>query len=799
MKNRIVTISLREIKSSYKRFLSLMIISMLGVAVFVGIKATAPDMMNSIDIYFDNNNIYDIKVVSPVGLTEDDVETIRQNKEVEVAEGTKTRTFEALAHDSAFVINYHNISSEINKINLIKGKLPENNNEVIVEQTLLNKENLKLGDNISISNEQGILKESELNIVGVVSSALYTTNNANNRNLGSTTLGTGQINYYVYGLSENFSNDYYSEIYLTIKGAKKLITNEDRYLDLVESVEKEINSIGKNSGWLVYDRMKDDSYYNFVNDSNSISNLSKLFPTLFYVIAVFISLVSMSRMVEDDRMEIGTLKSMGFSNGQIAFKYMFYSAIATIIGGFIGALVGFISIPAIIWNIYKILFSVPEFITKLDMTYIIVGILISFVCICGVTLITVLKNLREKPSRLLRPKTPKKGKRVLLEYIPIVWKHISFSNKVTVRNIFRYKARVFMTIFGVAGCTALLMAGFGLRDSIINIPDKQYKDVFNYDEMVYFAKDATNEEIDSLLTSSKIDKKINTFYSTFDAVKKDYSTEVTMVVPDDETNFYEIFNLCDKNTGENLKLKDNEVVISDKLADLLHISKGDEINLTDDKNVNYAFTVGGICEQYVNHYIFLNKNTYVKAMGQYSANTAFFKTNGMNIEEQKALSKKILSGDKVLQVIVIDSVIESVDDMLTSLNYVVMILIIFAAALSFVVMYNLSNINIVERQREIATLKVLGFFDGEVDNYIIKENIILTLIGIAAGLIGGYFFTNILVTTVEIERIRFIHEIKVNSYIYSAALALIFTTFVNVITHFTLKKIDMIESLKSVE
>ena len=352
-------------------------------------------------------------------------------------------------------------------------------------------------------------------------------------------------------------------------------------------------------------------------------------------------------MVDDDRMEIGTLKSMGFSNTHIAFKYLLYSAIATIVGGVIGAVLGFLTIPKIIWNIYKILFDIPKFVTKLDMTYIVIGVLISFVCIVGVTLITVAKNLREKPSKLLRPKAPKKGKRVILEYIPVLWKHISFSNKVTIRNIFRYKARVFMTVFGVAGCTALLMAGFGLRDSIVNIPEKQYRDIFTYDDMLYFSPLITDDEIDTLLNADNIKETAKTQYVAYTSAKNNKNIEVTMVVPEDTNNFIKIFNLRDARTHKELEILDDEIIISDKMAQLMKLSVGDNISIFDSQNNEYIFTIGGICEQYVNHFVFINKNTYEKNIGQYNTNTAFIKTLAMTDKEEDEFRTELLDNDKV--------------------------------------------------------------------------------------------------------------------------------------------------------
>lgn len=354
-----------------------------------------------------------------------------------------------------------------------------------------------------------------------------------------------------------------------------------------------------------------------------------------------------------------------------------------------------------------------------------------------------------------------------------------------------------MTIIGVGGCTALLICGFGLRDAIINIPNKQYREVLNYNETVFLGQKMDEESAKKLFEGEETKGIVTTCSGKYNVKNRGKRLDVTVIAPEDD--FRKVFNLRDL-SGNILELpKDDGVIISDKMSELLQINKGQKIVLTNSDGQSYNLKVKGICENYVGHIIFMSKEVYEKNMDNYGVNVVYLKTGESTIKEQEELSERLLKNPVILQVGIIDHTIENVENMLKSLNYVVMILIVLSAALSFVVMYNLSNINIIERKREIATLKVLGFYDGEVDSYIIRENVILTLIGIFAGLFLGHIFTNILVSTVEIESVRFIHKIEPSSYFISATLALVFTTIVNVITHFSLKKIDMIESLKSVE
>ena len=399
----------------------------------------------------------------------------------------------------------------------------------------------------------------------------------------------------------------------------------------------------------------------------------------------------------------------------------------------------------------------------------------------------------------MRPKAPKNGKRVWLEYITFIWKRISFSHKVTIRNMFRYKVRAFMTIIGVAGCTALLLSGFGLRGSVKNIPNYQYREVFQYNDMVYINPSMLKEPIKDVFADKDIKQYVLNYSRNINMNKDGIKSDMNLMVPDNIDNFSEIFKLKDIKTNEELDLKDNEAIVTSKFAYIYNLKVGDSFTFTDDDGKEYTMVIGGICEQYVNHYVFINKTTWEKMSGNYIYNTAFLKTSDLSSEENQELASKLLEHDGILQVDIMDTITENIENMLNSLNSVVIILILFSAALSFVVMYNLSNINIVERKREIATLKVLGFYNSEVDNYIIKENIILTLIGIILGLFGGYYFTEVLISTVEMERLRFIYDISWQSYLVSGVLALIFTIIVNVVTHFSLKKIDMLDSLKSVE
>ena len=1068
-KDRIKTTSTREIKNSFKRFLSLLVMSMLGVGVFVGLKMAAPDMIMSLDKYYDDNNVYDVKIVSTLGLTNDDINEISKLNGVKKVIGSYSKDVLIKNNkNSESVIKVIGITDDLNEIELKKGKKPKDDSEILVEENMLKRENLKIGDKITLLDDE-TFNNKELTIVGIVKSPLYITTATSSSNRGNTTIGTGEIDYYAYVNKSNFNLDYYTESYIIIDNAKDKTTNSDEYNKLVSDVLKEIDEIKElrqnaryneiynkakeeidakeaegnaklndakkaldatqkellmtkntlsfskakldntlvklndykmqldltkksldenklklnalnkeiedsnnninsqlnnyginivdvnsfinfskeliilnateeinnideqlrvflsdpqnidiviasipidipnyqqiittayickqnsdnffeilgaingikeaeekynegllnyntalaeydkgynsyisyyneyqnglsdynnglrryNNGlnlynykikefyesqnifnleikdaksklddikkvkWYTYTRLDDSGYSSFIDDGEGVSNLSKIFPTIFFVVAVLISLISMSRMVEDDRMLIGTLKSLGFNNKHIRKKYLLYSGIATISGGILGALLGFFLLSRYIWNIYKILFDVPVFKYDFNPTNTILGLAISVICICGTTLLTIKKVVKEKPSDLMRPKAPENGKRVILEKIPFIWKRINFSNKITIRNLFRYKKRVLMTICGILGCTALMLVGFGIRDSIVNIPDKQYKEVFKFDDMLYLTDNIKDEEIKEILDNEHIKSSLN---AKTDVSMTSEGYNINLFVPENINEIKNVLNLRDNDTKKKLSLIPNKVIVSDKLADLENKKVGDKIKLIDSENNEYEFIISGICENYVGHYVFMDKETYEENITSYKTNIIYLKIDDLKNEE--SLSKMLMKKDYVMSIVSVDSTMSIIDDMLSSLNSVVVILIFLSGALSFVVLYNLSYINISERKREIATLKVLGFTDKEVDNYITKETIILTLIGIALGLISGIFLTYVIIDTVEIEMVRFLRNVEPFSFVLTTFIVMLFTLIVNKIIHYALKKIDMIESLKSVE
>lgn len=560
----------------------------------------------------------------------------------------------------------------------------------------------------------------------------------------------------------------------------------------IEDARKEIDELEKPE-WYVLDLDSNLGYYQFSQDSERIAKIAKVFPVLFYLVAILVSLTTMTRMVEEERSELGTLKSLGYEDNQILFKYMLYALLASVIGSILGVIIGTKTIPKIIYGMYCLMYTLGEFVSKVDLVSYLIGTFIAIGCIMLSTYLAVKKSLKEVPAELLRPKSPKAGKRVLLERIPFIWNRLSFSRKVTVRNVFRYKKRFLMTILGISGCTGLIIAGFGLQDCIIDMVPNQYEKIFSYDLEITFDKDNKNinKDYEEISKFKEFSKTLKADKDSIELTNIDTNQTIQIIIPfEDYKDFIQIKN---RRTNEYYDLND-KVIVSEKLYKLLKLKNNDELDIKLNDNT-YKTKVGGSTENYIMHYIYMSKKEY----NSDSFNTMFVKINNLTEESRNALSKKLKEYDSVSK-LTYNSLSRSIfDDAMKNLGSITIILIVSAGLLAFVVLYNLSNINISERKRELASIKVLGFYDSEVYKYVSRENTILTVIGMAFGCLIGYVLTMYLIKTCEFDITMFSPKISIYSYIYSLLITLGFTMLVNIATYFALKKIKMVESLKSVE
>lgn len=554
--------------------------------------------------------------------------------------------------------------------------------------------------------------------------------------------------------------------------------------------------------WYVLDRNSVQDYVEYDMDAQRIGAIGNVFPVIFFLVAALVALTTMTRMVEDDRTQIGTLKALGYSKGSIAQKYILYALSATLLGSLLGVIVGGTLLPWVILTAYGILYTTfTEYVIPLQLSPSLISTLLAILCTVGATLAACYKELAATPAQLMRPASPKEGKRVLLERVTILWKHLSFTSKSTVRNLFRYKKRFFMTVFGIGGCMGLLMVGFGLRDSIARIVDNQYATIWTYGATLTIADHTDLDTLEGSLTGyPEIHEALPVCQIAKDASKGNTTTEVYLFVPEQTDNLADFVHLRNRTSGETYTLSDQGVVITEKLARLLDLSVGDAISLLEDETSSVEATVLGIAENYLYHYIYMTPALYQQLYGEAPEyNTVLLSVDDLDETQENQLSTELMALDGITSVSFIHELQTTVDDMMRSLDLVIWVLIISAGLLAFVVLYNLNNINITERHRELATLKVLGFFDGEVAAYVYRENVLLTILGILAGILIGVGLHRYLIQTVELDYMMFGQTIQPPSYLYSILLTVVFSVIVNFFVFFKLRKIDMIESLKSVE
>ena len=1067
-KNRLLTDFIREVRHTYSRFLSILLLSALAVAFLVGLRATAPDMEYTADNYYDSHHLMDGYILSTMGLTQEDLQALAQADGVDQVEGAWS--VDATAVDS--IVSMRSMPENLNLLNVVEGRLPQQADECVTEQMLLTALGLEIGDTLTVTldeADQDSLTRTSYTIVGTVQSPLYV-----GTDRGSTTLGSGSIDAFVYIPGENFDLDVYTTAYFTGDGMEALNSYSQAYADqlsaLVDSLDplaqeraslrdeevrseaqkelddarseladaqKELDDAKKklddaraelDSGWADYEsglatleqEIKDgqaklnaarsqleesqtryeqgkvdyqeglaqyqdgqtayednlaqldaqqeevakgyEEYYDalkpfegtpmydqmveqlapqkakldeaaaqiqagyqqlaqvktqleeskaeldaaqaqlqdaaqqldtgwaeyqsgqqtldqeeargrsqlaeakaelddgeaeyqkgleeyqqakadaqpeleqaqadidqgqkeldamatcewyvlgrdtnsgfvsYSQDAERVDNLSSIFPVIFFVVAALACLTTMTRMVEEQRTQIGSLKALGFSRLAISQKYIGYAFVASLVGGLIGLGVGATLIPAVIANAFQIMYAIPGLDYKMQLPLFVLAVLAAVACTTGAALWACLSTLIDTPANLMRPRAPKAGKRVFLEYIKPIWRRLSFTWKVSMRNLFRYQKRFWMTVIGIGGCTALIVTGFGLHESIFDVLDKQFDEISLYDATVGLDEDLTEEQkqgIEDYLDGEEaVVDYMFTYQQMMDASTTGTSYDVYLFAVDDVEEFGRFVDLRHRWDHSPVELDGSGVVIDEKLSELLGVSVGDTITLEGDQRVEAV--VADITENYVYHYVYLTRDLYTQLYGEDYQNNVMLLAyqDGMGVDVSNQTSETLMKMDGVASYSYIATIRDSFEDSMDAINYAVVIIIVAAAALAFVVLYNMTNINITERRSELATLKVLGFYDGETTAYVLRENVFLTIFGVILGLVLGRFLHSWMVLTVEVDLVMFGRTAPPYAYVLAAALTALFSLIVNVAAHFRLKKIDMVESLKTVE
>lgn len=1069
----------REIKISLGRFLSILCIVAIGVAFFAGIKASAPDMKNSADTYFDKYNVQDIQVYSTIGLTKKDVAAIKKIKGVKSVQPSFSMDTLSQIDSTQMVIKVisYGIDQKMNKVRVVEGRMPERENECLVEASSATNKlygTFHIGDTIKLQSgtDEALsksLKHTKFKIVGTCYNPNYLSYEK-----GSSNIGSGTVNSFIYIQNTNVLKDYYTEVDVCVKGAKDLDCYSDEYFDVVDPVLKKIKKISNkqidariqsyqseldekkqeatnkfkdaenqfndaqnkidsglseiqsnelklqnskdqiNQGWneyyanlqlldniptlqnaiaqieesekklpellsqkeqvenglqqinaegdlntkrtliqnaidfidialkklenypdssdaetiriklnekkellqgqlslidqaiakkaeleailpqiqsgieqiqagvakkaelqsqlnqllnaknelnnayvslingqaqyedgvskiedaknelnksieqltlskaefniqkhdalrelsdaqleidkmegkwIVLDRNSHYSYRDYGACADRMDGIAKVFPVFFFLVAALVCMTTMTRMVDEQRNEMGTLKALGYSKLQIASKYIIYALIASILGSILGCSLGMYLFPTVIFNAWNTLYNIDQikFLFQPGL------ILLASGSVTGITLLATLysiySELIEMPSQLMRPKAAKAGKKILLERITFIWKRLSFLQKVTARNIFRYKKRFFMTIIGIAGCSALLVAGFGINDSISDIVNQQYNVIYHYDATV----SAKTSEITSQIKSLKGVKDVyeeDHLAVTTKIENKDISTTVHIISNDKKfKDFCTLFN-----GNKEFDLDDSSVLISQKMATKLNKKAGDTIKIKDANNKVIKAKIKGVFTNYVGHHIYASESLY-KSWNTNAKTTHIYliKSKKTTKKFERNLGNKIMNIDGVQSVTFYSSLQKNFKDMIKSISYIVVVLVISAACLAFVVLYNLSNVNISERKREIATIKVLGFTRKEVDAYINRETILLTILGSLIGLGIGIGLHHLIMNLAEMDDIMFGRTINSISYVISFAMTIGFNAIINLCMHKKLNNIQMVESLKAVE
>lgn len=826
---------LREIKRTFTKFLSIFAICALGVAFFAGIRATSPDMKEAGDRLYNTYNLSDISVISTSGLTADN---IRDLESIEGIQAVRASLFvDAMARGTGekeknlrlysmpiklkseyaplidLIPDYGIDTSpeyEMNGVEIVSGRMPLNDTETALDYTLEGSLVKQLGDEITLTTSGGTVT---LRVVGFIRSPMY----ISMFERGTSSIGNGTSDGFAYASGNAISslgtklpvmsllNTYYTRADIVISGKEGLSAYSDEYEALVNEVTDRIEDYASTQSgtWYVQGRSGNPGYSDYSENTDRIAAVGDVFPLIFFIVAALVCLTTMTRMVEEQRIEMGTMKALGYGGWQIAMKYAVYAMSACISGGVVGAIIGFKLFPYVIMKGYSIMYYLGKLETPYRADIAFMAIAAMAVCTAAATFSACYASLKEVPATLMRPKAPKAGRRVLLEKIPFIWKKLSFTSKVTVRNLFRYKKRFFMSVIGIAGSGALLVTAFGLNDSIFGIIEKQFGDIWQMDVQAYVYEAMPLADMQELLGKNPANDDFDSVMFCLDSQMECKNggrsqSGVHLLGVESAESMAGRINL--HNGGTPVTLDDSGVVVTAKLAETLSIKAGDEINMRTGGEDHFMRVIG-VADNYVYHYVYITAAYYETVFGKAMQYNGFMGNlkDGLTDETMDAMSTQLLSDSRMYTVRTIGSIYASVWDSLSILNYVVLVLILGSGMLTFVVMLNLTNINIGERMRELATLRVLGFYDKEMYAYIFRENNALSVIGAFVGLVFGKIMHLFVIRTCEVDMVMFVRSAKPLSYVYAFALTIVFSLIVNLLMRPKVRAIDMVESLKSAE
>ena len=901
--------ALREIRGTFGRFFAIMAIIALGVGFFTGVRITTPAMVNTVNSFFSEKQLYDYRLLSTFGWNEEDIEDFRSRPDVRYAEGAYS--LDVLTEGNyQYVLRTHSLTENVNGLRLIEGRMPQSPDECLSDS-----KKFEIGKVFVVSDEnservKNALPNRKYTVVGTVDSSLYI-----NFERGTSSVGNGSVDAFVYLPKEAYDLDVYTEAYVRFDQDHTIYSDEyDNYMDGREEQWKEIaqsradmrfdelyseaeskladsrnefeqkrsdgqqelddakaeldsaeNTLAEQLAQLeqirdiapqqyaegmeqynaayadyesglaeyessradfeqqiadaenelsdgekqladmkhpdvyVLDRNTNIGYACFENDSEIVAQVARVFPVFFILVAALVCMTTMSRMVEEQRTQIGVFKALGYSGRTVMGKFMFYSGSAAVTGCIIGFAGGTYLFPKIIWKTYVLMYIDLNIPYLFDKTLAVIALAVSLLCSVGTTWLSCRIELSETAASLMRPKAPKAGKRVFLERVGFIWKKLKFLHKVSIRNIFRYKKRFFMMILGIGGCTALLVTGFGIKDSIAGFADTQYGEIQVADASASLKNTDSGipQELTDVLSRNPSDYKL-LYTGSWDLISGKKVKSVTVNAADSFDDMGSYFIFRDINGKELSAPAEGEALISHSISERYDLKTGDTMKLRDEDMRELNVKVSGVFENHVYNVVFLGTQTMEKQLGSsVPVNYAFL--NLRDDADAYAASADISKNSNVTAVLVFSDLKVRLSKMMGSLDYIVLIVIICAAALAFIVLYNLTNINITERVREIATIKVLGFFRRETSSYVLRENVALTAFGTAFGLAAGVMLHRFIMAQIRVDMVDFSVSILPSSFLWSVVLTFLFNFIIDLFMELKLDKINMAESLKSIE
>ncbi|MDT2500415.1 FtsX-like permease family protein [Enterococcus avium] len=893
MKNKTyLKASLREIIYSKGRFISIVLIILLGTLLYVGIKATGPILNHSASQFMDKQELSNLQIISTGGLTKEDEKLAETVPNAEVESGYQLFYADSDKNQVVKLYSYDKDNQQ-NQLIVKSGNLPKKDNEIVLDEKA-KKEGYRLNQMYKI-DQPDQLKRKNFKIVGFIQSPMY----ISTEERGLSNVGNGSVDFFAYLPENNFSSEIKSVIYLRFSNVdgketygkayeekmnqnidkveklfaerpqeraaeikaeaekdllprkvevtdnlakvdagqkeldqakaqleqqavmvptgnpelakaqeeldaqqKELTRNREQLVDAQQKIsdsEKEISEL-KTPSYSFNQRADNPGFQEYGDLSERIAAIANVFPIFFFFIAALITFTTMTRMVEENRREIGTLKALGYSRFEISIKYIIYALSAAAIGIVLGSVIGTHTLPRLIFVLSSdrynfsgvTAFYLPRPIIQASIAFLFASL--------GAALLVLFRELHEKPADLLQPKAPKPGKRIFLERLTPIWSRMSFNSKVSYRNLFRYKSRMIMAVIGIAGCAALMVAGVGLKDSLSSVGDKQFGPIIDYDAIVTLKDQPDEAKVNMIFSQNKkLTSELAMMNQTVELKQKGQANQkLTMMVPKDRQKFKEYLHL--KNQGEKFNLPNDGAVITQKMAELFNLEKGDSLTVHDEDQQTFKVKITNIADNYLGNFLYLSKDYYQQARGKdFKMNSYLLKSKKMTKSEEKELSQKLLSSGQVVNTSFISTQIEAQEQSMDNLDGIVWIFVVLSGLLAFIVLYNLTNINVSERVRELSTIKVLGFYDREVTSYIFRENFVFTILGILFGYGLGIILTKFILDQASMETITFPLVIRLGAYLSSGGLTILFSVIVMVATHFRLRHINMIDALKSNE